>query len=132
MQGKLSMNPFDYLNSINVSKQDIMVDDLAEKEYNAFLVNRGLSYFSDTVLFANEMNYNHHVDYRLQYDFLINTIRKRKRFSKWHKTNNPDDLACVQKYFNYSSEKAKGAMSVLTEDDISKIRKRMSQGGKSK
>ena len=126
------MNPFDYLNSINVTKQDIMVDDLAENGYNAFLINRGLSYFSDTVLFANEMNYNHHIESRLQYDFLINTIRKKKRFSKWHKTNNPDDLAYVQKYFNYSSEKAKAAMSVLTEPELVTIRKRMTQGGKSK
>jgi len=126
------MNPFDYLNSINVTKQDIMVDDLAENGYNAFLINRGLSYFSDTVLFANEMNYSHHLDNRMQFDFLINTIRKKKRFSKWHKTNNPDDLAYVQKYFNYSSEKAKAAMSVLTEPELVTIRKRMTQGGKSK
>ena len=78
-------NPFQYLNAINDTKQNIMVDDITEKAYNSFMVNRGLSYFKDTVIFANEMNRNHHLDSRLQFDFLINIIRKRKRFSKWIK-----------------------------------------------
>ena len=73
------MNPFDYLNAINTTKKDIMVDELAEKSYSPFMVNRGLSYFPDTILYANEMNKNHHIDHRLQFDFFINTIRKRKR-----------------------------------------------------
>ena len=83
------MNPFEFLNQINYGKNDIMVDDLVEKDYNSFMVNRGLSYFNDSVIFANEMNINHHVDSRLQFDFLINIIRKRKRFSKtpaWRKS----------------------------------------------
>ena len=74
------MNPFQYLTAINDSKQDIMVDDIAEKGYNAFMVNRGLSYFNDTVLMANEMNLHAHLDNRLQFDFLINIVRKK---SKW-------------------------------------------------
>ena len=74
------MNPFEYVNSINYSKKDIMVDDIAEKGYNSFMVNRSLSYFQDTVLMANEMNKNHQIDKRLQFDFLINIVRKRKRF----------------------------------------------------
>ena len=76
------MSPFDYLNAINYTKKDIMVDDFAEKEYNPFIVNRGLSYFKDTVLYANEMNKNHTLDHRLQFDFLINIIRKKKRWSQ--------------------------------------------------
>lgn len=79
------MSPFDYLNAINTTKKDIMVDDVAEKAYASFMVNRGLSYFPDTILFANEMNVNHHIDHRLQFDFFINIIKKKKRFSKWAK-----------------------------------------------
>ena len=79
------MNPFEYLNAVNMTKKDVMVDDLAEKAYNSFMVNRSLSYFNDTVLMANEMNINHHLDNRLQFDFLINIVRKKKRFSKWIK-----------------------------------------------
>ena len=92
------MNFFDYLNSINYSKKDIMVDDIAEDEYNSFMVNRGLSYFQDTILCANEMNRYHHLDSRLQFDFLINIIRKRKRFSKWAKNTDPDALSVVKEY----------------------------------
>ena len=80
-------NPFDYLNAINYSKQNIMVDDITEKGYNSFMVNRGLSYFNDTVLMANEMNRYHQIDSRLAFDFLINIIRKKKRFSKWNKNS---------------------------------------------
>jgi len=76
------MNPFDYLTAINHSKKDIMVDDLAEKDYNSWMVNRGLSYFPDTVLLANEMNIRHTIDSRLQFDFLINTIRKCLTFGQ--------------------------------------------------
>ena len=79
------MNPFDYLNAINTTKKDIMVDELAEKATQPFMVNRGLSYFPDTILYANEMNINHHIDHRLQFDFFINIIKKKKRFSKWAK-----------------------------------------------
>jgi len=84
-------NPFDYLNSINVTKENMMRgsenDELAEKQYNAFLINRGLSYFQDTVALANEMNQRADLDYKMQYEFLLNLVRKRKRFSKWHKKN---------------------------------------------
>ena len=76
------MNPFDYVNDINHGKKNIMVDDLAEKEYAPFIINRALSFFSDTVLFANEMNIHHTIDNRLQYDFFINIIRKHKLRSR--------------------------------------------------
>ena len=75
------MSPFDYLKAINETKKDIMVDDVSEKEYNAFIINRGLSFFNDTVIYANEMNKYHHLDNRLQFDFFINIIRKKKRFT---------------------------------------------------
>ena len=87
-----TMNPFNYVNSINLSKKDIMITPEDEKAYNSFMVNRSLSYFSDTAVIANEMNRYHHLDSRLQYSFLINIIRKRKRFSKWVKPELEHDL----------------------------------------
>ena len=94
----MTTNPFEYLTAINDTKKDVMVDDIAEKGYNAFMVNRGLSYFNDTVLFANEMNLNAHLDNRLQFDFLINIVRRRKRFSKWMKPETASDVEVVKEY----------------------------------
>ena len=100
------MNPFEYLNAINTTKTDIMIDDLAEKSYNGYMVNRSLSYFPDTVFAANEMNVNHQLDSRLQFDFLINIIRKRKRFSKWDKKKIDGDVEVIKEYYGYSNTKA--------------------------
>jgi hypothetical protein len=124
------MNHFDYLNSINQSKQDIMVDDIAEKEYNSFMVNRGLSYFPDSILFANEMNRCHQLDNKLQYHFLINMIRKRKRFSKWAKATKQSDIDAVKEYYGYSNEKARQAMTLLSPDQITIIKNKVSKGGR--
>jgi hypothetical protein len=123
-------NPFQYLNAINDTKQDIMVDDIAEKGYSSFMVNRGLSYFNDTVLFANEMNRNHHLDNRLQFDFLINIIRKRKRFSKWMKPEVVSDVEVVKEYYGYSNEKARQALTLLTPEQITMIKKKAFKGGR--
>lgn len=124
------MNFFDYLKSINTSKKDIMVDSVSEKEYNAFMINRSLSYFQDTVIYANEMNKYHHLDNRLQFDFLINTIRKRNRFSKWQKNTDPDSLNVVKEYYGYSNEKARQILSLLSNGQIEELKKRMNKGGK--
>jgi len=124
------MNPFEYLNSINTSKKDIMVDDIAEANYNSFMVNRGLSYFPDTVLFANEMNINHHIDHRLQFDFFINIVKKKKRFSKWLKPNEVSDLDVVKEYYGYSNEKARSVLSLFTDEQLTELKKRMAKGGK--
>ncbi len=124
------MNPFDYLNAINNTKKDIMVDDLAEKGYNSFMVNRGLSYFNDTVLMANEMNIYHHLDNRLKFDFLINIVRKKKRFSKWIKPETESDVEVVKEYYGYSNEKAKQALSLLTSEQIDELKKKVYKGGR--
>jgi hypothetical protein len=124
------MNPFDYLNAINDTKKDIMIDDIAEKGYSPFMINRGLSYFNDTVLFANEMNKYHHLDHRLQFDFLINIIRKRKRFSKWIKPEIASDVEVVKEYYGYSNEKARQALSLLTSEQINELRKKVYKGGR--
>ena len=126
------MSPFDYLNAINYTKKDIMVDDIAEKQYVPFMVNRGLSYFQDTVLMANEMNQHAHLDNRLQFDFLINIIRKRKRFSKWLKPQLENDVEVVKEYYGYSNEKARQVLPLLSSEQINGLKKKVSQGGKSR
>ncbi len=126
------MNPFDYLKSINTSKKNIMVDDITEKEYNAFIINKGLSFFPDTVLMANEMNINHHLDNRLQYDFLINIIKKKKRFTKWVKPQEVANLEIVKEYYGYSDEKAKSVLSLLNNGQIEELKQRIYKGGKRK
>ena len=124
------MNPFEFINAINTTKQDIMVDDITEKQYNSFMVNRSLSYFNDTVLMANEMNLNHHLDNRLQFDFFINIVRKKKRFSKWMKPETFSDVEVVKGYYGYSNEKARQALSLLTKKQIELLEKKVYKGGR--
>tara|TARA_B100002019_G_scaffold278078_1_gene278561 strand:- start:515 stop:892 length:378 start_codon:yes stop_codon:yes gene_type:complete len=124
------MNPFDYLNAINHTKQNIMVDDITEKEYNPFMVNRGLSYFHDTVLMANEMNQNAHVDNRLQFDFFINIVRKKRRFSKWFKPEIVSDVEVVKKYYGYSNEKARQVLTLLTKEQLDLLKQKVNKGGR--
>ena len=121
------MNPFDYVTSINYTKKDIMED---EKTYNGFMVNRSLSYFSDTVVLANEMNRYHHLDNRLQYQFLINIVRKRKRFSKWAKPETHNDVDVVKEYYGYSNEKAQQVLSLLSTTQLEKLKEKVSRGGR--
>ena len=124
------MNPFEYVKAINTTKKDIMVDDIAEKDYNAFMVDRSLSNFRDTVLFANLMNLNHHLDSRLQFDFFINTIKKKNRFSKWLKPIKYEDLSIIKEYYGYSDEKAKSVLSLLDNKQIEELKRRIYKGGR--
>ena len=125
-------SPFEFVNAINQAKGDIIVDDIEEKSYSSYMVNRSFSYFLDTTLLANEMNINHHLDNRLQFDFLINTIRKAKRFSKWAKADYPKDLEVVKEYYGYSNEKAKVALTLLDNEQINELRLRLYKGGTTK
>ena len=125
-------SPFDFLNEINYGKNNLIVDDITEKEYNSFMVNRGLSYFNDTVLMANEMNLNHHLDSRLQNDFLINIVRKKKRFSKWNKPETVSDVEVVKEYYGYSNEKARQALSLLTKEQLDILKQKVFKGGRRK
>jgi hypothetical protein len=109
-----------------------MVDDLAEEEYTPFLINRSLSYFPDTVLYANEMNQNGHLDSRLQFDFFINIIRKRKRFSRWLKPSEIENLDVIKEYYGYSNEKAKSVLSLFNNKQIEDLKKRIYKGGRTK
>ena len=124
------MNPFKFTDAINYTKEDIMIDDITEKAYNPFLINRSLSYFPDTVLAANEMNRNHHIDNRLQFDFFINIVKKKKRFSKWLKPTELSDLDVVKEYYGYSNEKAKSVLSLFTNEQLTELKKRICKGGK--
>jgi len=125
-------NPFEYLNSINVTKENMMRgsenDELAEKQYNAFLINRGLSYFQDTVALANEMNQRADLDYKMQYEFLLNLVRKRKRFSKWHKKDENKHVDLICEYYNCSQRKALEIINTLTSEQVESICKQMLKG----
>ena len=122
------MTPFAFLNEISYNKRDIMVDDIAEKDYNSFIINRSLSYFNDTIIYANEMNINHHIDNRLQFQFLINIIRKRKRFSKWVKPKTISDVEIIKEYYGYSNEKAQQVLPLLTSKQINELKQKVYKG----
>ncbi|HIG58260.1 MAG TPA: DNA polymerase [Flavobacteriales bacterium] len=128
----MSLSPFDYLNSINMTKNDIMVDEQAEKEYVPFIVNRGLSYFQDAVHIANEMNRLNHLDPKLQYLFYINIVNKKKRFSKWMKASEDENLETVKTYYGYSNKQAKSALSLLSQTQIDELKLRRYEGGRTK
>lgn len=128
------MSPFDFINSITFGKNNLMEgtenDELAEKEYPAFLVNKGLSYFPDTALYANEMNIRAGIDNKLQYSYLINSIRPQKRFAKWvKKMQDSSDLDAVKEYYGYSNEKANQVLSILSEQQLCMIKEQLQKGG---
>ena len=126
-----SLSPFDFLKSINDTKINLIdMDESNIKSYNGFMVNRSLSYFSDTVILSNEMNRLHHLDAKMQYDFLINIVRKKKRFSKWDKPEQRADSECIKEYFGYSEEKAKQVIGLLTESQIKTIKLKVAKGGR--
>lgn len=126
------MSPFDFVNDINFGKKDLMTgsenDQLSEDSYVPYLVNKSLSYFPDTILHANEMN-ELQPDNKLQYHYLLNSIRPSKRFSKWAKRENTDDLNCVQEYYGYGMEKALQALQILTPDQLCSIKEKLQRGG---
>ena len=124
------MNPFEYIKSINDTKKDIMVDDVAEKGYNPFIINRNFSFFNDTVLYANEMNRYHHLDHRLQFDFFINIIKKKKRWSKWVKPQDIENLELIKQHYGYSNEKAKSVLELFNNEQIEELKRKGFKGGK--
>jgi len=124
------MTPFDFLNAINYTKEDLFKDPQASKDYNAFMVNRGLSYFLDTILLSNEMNIHYNLDSDMQFQYLINTITKKKRFGKWAKKDKDSkSFLLVKEYFKYSDEKARQVLDILTNDQLAIIEKKLYKGG---
>jgi len=126
------MNPFDYVNSINHKKNNLMNgsdnDELSEKLYTPYVVNKALSYFADTVMFANQINQLHGVDSKLQYEYLLNSIKPKKRFSKWVKREDNDEIEMIKLYFNYSDKKARQVYNLLSSDQINNIRNELVRG----
>ena len=127
---KPAISPFDFANAINHSKENLIVDDWSEKQYNPFIVNKSLSYGADTVIYANEMNARPHLEKRLQFDFLINTVRPRKRYNKWLKAETVDVLATVQEYYGYSIDKARQVLPLLSANQLEQIKNKLNRGGK--
>jgi len=121
----------DFLTAINLSKKNLMEDDpLTEREYTPFVINRTLSYFQDTVLDANEMNLRPHVDNRLQNDYFLNSVRKKKRFSRWLKPEKNEDIDAIREYYSCSYRKAHEIVKLLTGEQLSLIHKRLERGGR--
>ena len=122
--------PFDYVNDILYGKKNLIVDAATEKEYVPFLANKSLSYQYDCVMFANEMNLHHHLDKKLQFDFLLNTVRAKKRpFSKWLKSESSDDIECLKILYGYSDQKALEALRLLSDEQIQKLKEKTHKGG---
>lgn len=125
------MSPFDFLNAINDSKKNLFEDPQADKDYNSFIINKGLSYFPDTVLYSNEMNRNSDIPKKWQFDFLVNSIPKKRRFSKWHKKDDLGELInLVMKHYSYSKQKAYDVISILKPEQIEEIRQTYDNGGR--
>jgi hypothetical protein len=125
--------PFDYVNSINYGKKNMMRDtendSFAEKDYSPWLTNLALSYFPDTILYANDMNMNSDIDNRPQYEYLLNAIRRGKRYSEWVKNKKSDDLIMVMRTYNCSPTVAQGYLTLLTKDQLDQIRSTTTIGG---
>jgi len=122
-----------YLKSLNSQKLHLMDDPdteiEAEKDYRPYIVNRCFSNFPDTLLHAQEMNLHPFLDNRMQYDYLFYAVRKRSRFSPWHKAIKPEDLDLVKEYYGFNNTKAKEALKILTDDELDAIRLVMNKGG---
>jgi len=123
------MNLSEVLNAINYDKTPLLEDDLQEKAYVPFVINRSLSYFPDTILYANQVNHYNQLDNKIQFDYLRLSLRPRKRFSKWIKSQEEDDLQLIKDHYNYSNERATEVLRVLTPNQIEDIRSLYEYGG---
>ena len=122
----------DYLNAINHEKKNLMDtdDEMWEKKYPPYVINRCLAPFPDTIMLVNEMNKHHHLDKKLQFDFLLNSVRTRKRYVPWMKAKKLKNIECVKEYYGYSNEKAKSALNLLNDEQIKTIKGSLNKGGK--
>ena len=127
---KKAISPFDFVNAIHHTKADMIVDDWSEKQYNPWIINRGLTFSIDTVHPANEMNCRPHLDKSMQNMYLINTIRARKRFDKWIKIEDDAEVEMVKEYYGYSNDKARQALTILSEEQKKYIKEKLFKGGK--
>ena len=121
----------EYLNALNFSKKNVMDSEDKQwiKKYPAFIINKMLSAFSDTIMLVNEMNRNHFVDKDMQFQFLLNSIRSKKRFSPFLRASKLKDIECVKEYYGYSNDKAKSALDILTKEQLNLIKEKLFKGG---
>ena len=121
----------EYLKSINLTKQNLMdsEDKVWEKRYPSFIINKCLAPFSETIHLVNEMNIHNHLDSKLQFDFLLNSLRSRERYTPWLKAKKIKNIEYVKEYYGYSNEKAKAALDVLNDEQIKTIKDSLSKGG---
>ncbi len=122
----------DYLKEINTDKNPLMDtdDEMWEKKYPSFIVNKCLAPFPDTIHLVNEMNLHNHLDKKLQFDFLLNSLRTRKRFTPWLKASKLNNLEYVKEYYGYNNEKAKSALKILNDEQIKAIKDSLNKGGR--
>ena len=122
----------DYLNAINYTKESLMdtEDEQWEKKYPPYIVNKCVAPFQDTIMLVNEINQLHYLDKKLQFDFLINSLRSRKRYAPWMKAKKLKNLEYVKEYYGYNNEKAKVALDILDDEQISAIKQKMNKGGR--
>ena len=121
----------EYLNAINHTKERLLdsEDEEWEKKYPPFIVNKCVYPFQDTIMLVNEINQLPHLDKKLQFDFLLNSVRSRRRFSPWLKASRIEDLEYVKEYYGYSNDKAKQALDILTDEQIATIKQKLRKGG---
>ena len=122
----------DYLNAINHTKEKLLdsEDEMLEKKYAPFIVNKCIAPFPDTIMLVNEINQRHHLDKKLQFDFLLNSLRTRKRYTPWAKANKSKNLDIIKEYYGYSNEKAKSALDILNDEQLKTIKDSLNKGGK--
>ena len=121
----------EYLNAINHTKERLLdsEDEEWEKKYPPFIVNKCIYPFQDTIMLVNEINQLPHLDKKLQFDFLLNSIRSRKRFTPWLKASRIEDLEYVKEYYGYSNDKAKQALDILKDEQIATVKQKLRKGG---
>lgn len=125
-----SISPFDFVNTIHMRGENLIVDEWSEKQYNAFLVNKSLSFGADTVIQCNEMNSRPHLDKKLQYDFLRYIIKPKKRFNKWLKAEKElEAIEVIKEYYGYNNEKAHQVCSILSREQIAQLKQKLYKGG---
>lgn len=127
------LTPFDFIKSASQNKKDLIrgseYPEMAEKQYNAFIINRGFSYFEDTILHANEMNMRSHLFEDAQYRYYLGVLRTRNRFSKWHKAEKNKDLDAIQEVYSVSRVVAKQYLKVLSKDQLATVHEKLEKGG---
>lgn len=128
------MTPFDIANDISMKKEDLIRSsenpELTEKKiYNAFIINRHFSHFIDSILYVNEINQHHSLPNLLQHDYLINSLRGKKRFSKWHKKSVDENVSLISEYFSVNTQIAIEYLDLMSDNDLENIKIKMQKGG---